>query len=109
MLPEISKKLKERGDGCYDLIVKMLNPNPRERPTAVEVLQHEFFVGIKKKKKIESPQISPAAVYDVSVSFAQLSSSNTNNLSKVIRLLNAAVCYVQFNLTSYNRCSLLFI
>ena len=44
MLPEIRQLLKERGEGSFDLIVKMLNPNPEERPTAVEVLQHQFFI-----------------------------------------------------------------
>ena len=54
MLPEICQKLKERGDGCYDLIIKMLQMNPEDRPSAVEVLQHEFFIG---SKKIAPPMI----------------------------------------------------
>ena len=44
MLLEISKILKERGEGSYELIVKMLSSNPEERPTAAEVLQHEYFL-----------------------------------------------------------------
>ena len=59
MLPEISKKFKERGDGCYNLIVKMLSLNPEERPTAVQVLQHKFFIGIKKQP-IEHEQLASA-------------------------------------------------
>ena len=48
MLPEICQILMERRDGCYDLIMKMLQMNPEDRPSAVEVLQHEFFIGSKK-------------------------------------------------------------
>ena len=44
MLPEIIEKLKKRGEGSYELIVKMLSSNPEERPTAAEVLQHEYFL-----------------------------------------------------------------
>ena len=47
MLPEICQKLKQRRDGCYDLIMKMLQMNPEDRPSAMEVLQHEFFIGIR--------------------------------------------------------------
>ena len=44
MLPEIIEKLKKRGESSYNLIVKMLNLNPEERPTAGEVLLHDFFI-----------------------------------------------------------------
>ena len=44
MLPEIIEKLKKRGESSYKLIVKMLSSNPEERPTAAEVLRHDFFI-----------------------------------------------------------------
>ena len=97
MLPEIRQILEERMDGSYDLIVKMLNPNPDERPTTAEILKNEFFIGVKRNQtqQISSSDVA-AAVDDVSVSFAQLSSDNKG---KVIRHRNASVLFGYLNYT----------
>ena len=43
MLDVIRQQLMELGDECYDLINRMLDPNPEKRPTAAEVLKNETF------------------------------------------------------------------
>ena len=37
MLGDIQRKLEERKDRSYELIKRMLNPNPKERPTAKQI------------------------------------------------------------------------
>ena len=39
MLGDIQRKLEERKDRSYELIKRMLNPNPKERPTAKQILE----------------------------------------------------------------------
>ena len=36
-------QLKEDDRSAFDLIKKMLNPKPKKRPSANQVLQHEYF------------------------------------------------------------------
>ena len=84
MLPDIQQMLKKRGDGSYELIVWMLNPNPGERPTAVEVLQHKFFIGIKKK--IE--HLIVPVVDELPVSLAERKAKVKNILFCIHFLLN---------------------
>ena len=44
MLDVIQQQLiNEHGDGCYDLINRMIDPNPDKRPTAAEILGDQYF------------------------------------------------------------------
>ena len=44
MLPEIIDQILTKGGGSsYDLIAKMLNPKPEERPSTDQLLQHEYL------------------------------------------------------------------
>ena len=44
ILEDIKQQLiKEYGIRCFDLINRMLDPNPEERPTAVQVIADDFF------------------------------------------------------------------
>ena len=44
MLEDIRQRLiNEHGDGCHNLINRMLDSNPEKRPTASQVLEDAFF------------------------------------------------------------------
>ena len=43
MLDVIRQQLMELGDGCHDLINRMLNPNPNGRSTAAEILAGDYL------------------------------------------------------------------
>ena len=46
-LPDITQReLKALGNGCYDLINWMLNPNPEWRPTTDEILKNNYFTRV---------------------------------------------------------------